>query len=437
MTIYALKLLRLVFNITAMIAYIPRWFVSGMRILLYEDRKGNWTLGRHMCGQVMRYSGIRQKKVLCFFFRSDLISSRTLESVSNHLILNNRLALPNSTVPDHTAVQGPAGVWIPAVPEGMIIGEISALARDRNITSISIPGYWIHKDNKLGFESPPSPGEKVLYHLHGGAYIIGSAHPDGILGRVSKELLKYSSSPSFRRTFGVEYRLSKWGEPGKRSEFPFPTALIDALAGYLYLIKLGFSEEDIIIAGDSAGGNLALALTRYLLLKKGKERRLPKVPAALVLLSPYTDASSQFVDNPGPQSSLTINAERDWLEPIHEGVRRLDALAFLGGRPEDVELAYRNPYVSAASPILLGLTPDSPTRTIYFKGFPRTFIDNGSFDVLYDQVLLLANAMVEDLGEDMVVYNEVAGAPHDYLFLPWCDPDGPNTAKKILEWLWL
>ena len=217
--------------------------------------------------------------------------------------------------------------------------------------------------------------------------------------------------------------------------FPFPAALIDALAGYLHLLKLGFQEEDIIIVGDSAGGNLALALTRYLILNKEQCRGLPKVPAALVLLSPCTDVSEQFLDNPGPRSSQTINSERDWLVPINGGAIRAGAKVFLGGRPEHVELAYRNPYVSPASPILLGLTPDSPTRTISFKGFPRTFIDNGGFESFYDQILRLRDAMVEDLGEDMIFYNEVDGATHDYLTIDWHDPDRTDTSKKILKWL--
>ena len=350
----------------------------------------------------------------------------------------HRVGLPGPSLSDHTAAQGPEGVWIPAVPEGFIVGEIRAIADDRNIASIPIPGYWIHKDNDLPLESPPSPGEKILYHFHGGGYVAETAHPDGTLSIIMKDFLRNSSSPSLRRTFAVEYRLSKPGEPGKRSLFPFPAALIDGLAGYLYLIKLGFSEEDIIFVGDSAGGNLALTLTRYLLvLNKEGQRGLSKVPAALVLLSPCTDIGEQFLDNPNPQSSLTINAERDWLQPINIGVRRTDAEAFVGGRPEDIELAYRSPYISPAGPLLLGLTPESSTRTISFDGFPRTFIDNGGFDLLYDQIFQLGSAMVEELGDEMVVYNEVEGVGHDYLTLEWCEPDRTDTSKKILKWLGL
>lgn len=255
------------------------------------------------------------------------------------------------------------------------------------------------------------------------------------MGRILKDFLGNSSSPLLHRTFGVEYRLSKPGEPGRGSIFPFPAALIDALAGYLYLLRLGFREEDIIIVGDSAGGNLALAFTRYLILNKERQQELPKVPSALVLLSPCTDVSEQFLDNPGPRSSQIRNAERDWLVPINGGIIRASAKIFLGGLPEHVELAYHNPYISPASPVLLGLTSDSPTRTISFKGFPRTFIDIGSFETFYDQTLRLRDAMVEDLGEDTVFYNKVDGAAHDYLTIDWCDPDRTDTSKKILKWL--
>lgn len=398
----------LAFEITALVVYhVPRWFVTGMQIWIFEDRKGNWTFSRHLRVQVMRH---------LFGF-------------------SRRVGLPGPAWPDHTAVQGPGGIWIPAVPDDLIVGEIGVMARDRNISLISIPGYWIHKDTNIPLETPPFPGEKIFYHFHGGAYIAGSAHPDlGGIGRIVKDFLRNSSSPSLRRTFAVEYRLSKHGKPGKRSVHPFPAAFLDALAGYLYLIKLGFQEEDIIVVGDSAGANMALALTRYLIFHKGIQPKLPKVPGALVLLSPFTDASEQFLDNPDPRSSLIVNAERDWLEPIHVDHRRADAMAFLGGRPEDVELAYRNPYISPASRILLGLTPGSPTQTISFKGFPRTFIDNGRFDLLYDQVLRLAEAMVEELGKDLVTYNEVDGASHDYLFIDWFDPDRTDTSKKILKW---
>ena len=360
-----------------------------------------------------------------------------LESLIKYATVRHRIGAPRPLFPDHTAIQGPGGIWIPAVPADFIVGEVGSFAHDRGIKSIPIPGYWIHKDETVPFETPPSPGEKIFYLFHGGGYVVETAHPEGVVSRVLKEFLRNSSSPLLRRTFAVEFRLSSPGEPGKDSVFPFPTALIDALAGYLYLIGLGFPERNIVIVGDSAGANLALALTRYLLSNKEHQPALPEIPSALVLLSPLTDVSDMFIDEPGPSSSLTFNAERDWLSPINRGQIHESAKVFLGGRPEHIELAYRNPYVSPGSPILLGITPDSPTRTISFKGFPRTFIDNGRFETFYGQIRRLGEAMVEDLGTEVVLYNEVDGATHDYLTVEWCDPDRTNTSKKILRWLGL
>ena len=361
-------------------------------------------------------------------------SSFDLESLIGDGIVH-RFGITVPSNPDHTAVHGPGGIWIPAVPEDLIVGEVGAFARDRNIVSISIPGYWIHKDEKLPFESPPSPGEKIICHFHGGGYIAQTAHPEGFTARILKDFLQNSSSPSIRRTLAVEFRLSSAGQPGEESVFPFPAALLDGLAGYLYLLKLGFLEENIVLVGDSAGGNLILALIRYLLSNKEQQPGLPKIPGSIVLLSPWTDLSQQFNENPVPQSSLTLNAERDWLPPINTGIASLSARLFLGGRPEHVELAYKNPYISPTSPILLGLTPGSPTRTISFKGFPRTFIDNGRFESFYDQIRDLGRVMVEDLGEEVVAYNEVDGAIHDYMVIDWHDPDRTATSKKILKWL--
>lgn len=276
----------------------------------------------------------------------------------------------------------------------------------------------------------------MLCHIHGGGYIFDTAHPEGEFSRILKDFLQNSSGSSIRRTFSVEYRLtSSPGEPGEGSVFPFPAALLDGLAGYLYLIKLGFPEENIVLVGDSAGANLVLALTRYLLSYKEQRPELPKVPGALVLLSPWADLTEQFNENPDPQSSLTRNAKRDWLAPVNGGIVSASAMLFLGGRPEHVDLAYQNPYTSPASPTLLGLTPDSPTRTISFKGFPRTFIDSATFESFYDHIRRLRDAMVEDLGEEVVTYNEVDGAVHDYMAIDWHDPDRTATSKKILKWL--
>lgn len=77
---------------------------------------------------------------------------------------------------------------------------------------------------------------------------------------------------------GFDYRLAP--------EHPCPAALEDALKVWDYLMLLGYGARDVILAGDSAGGNLALVLT----LKLKAERRF--LPRGLVLMSPWTDLTA-------------------------------------------------------------------------------------------------------------------------------------------------
>jgi len=110
--------------------------------------------------------------------------------------------------------------------------------------------------------------------------------------------------PQNPRIFGLEYRLST-AEPFGKSN-PFPAALIDAIVGYRYLVQdIGFEPKNILLSGDSAGGNLAFTLAYYLSTYK-----LPELPQAggMLLISPTVDWA---VTHQGPQSSMTVNSRSD------------------------------------------------------------------------------------------------------------------------------
>lgn len=114
--------------------------------------------------------------------------------------------------------------------------------------------------------APPAPDEKVIYFIHGGAYALYSAHPGEATSNAPRGLLEHT--PTIRRAFLIEYRRTKG--PPDNPIHPFPTALLDAIAGYNYLVReVGFDPSDIILQGDSAGGNLSLALVRYLIENRG------------------------------------------------------------------------------------------------------------------------------------------------------------------------
>lgn len=67
--------------------------------------------------------------------------------------------------------------------------------------------------------------------------------------------------------------------------------ILGSLNGYMHLIELGYAPEDIILVGDSAGGNLTLSLCHYLVQyadeKSPSEVSLPRLPGALIILSPF------------------------------------------------------------------------------------------------------------------------------------------------------
>jgi acetyl esterase/lipase len=133
---------------------------------------------------------------------------------------------------------------------------------------------------------------KLILYVHGGGYVSGSC----------SDHRRFVSR--FAKLTGVinliyEYRLAP--------EYPFPAALDDSLEIYQWLLLSGFSPENIVIAGESAGGGLALAILLAL-----KERNIPQ-PEAAVAISPWTDltcsSDSYFTKNklsPAPKNSWNV-----------------------------------------------------------------------------------------------------------------------------------
>ena len=117
----------------------------------------------------------------------------------------------------------------------------------------------------LGDDDAP----RAVLYLHGGGYVVGSA-------RMYRAMAAHLSRAAGAVVFCVDYRLAP--------EHLYPAALDDALGAFGALVDAGFAADRIAIAGDSAGGGLAVAVAR--LLTDAGQR-----PAALGLLSPWTDPS--------------------------------------------------------------------------------------------------------------------------------------------------
>ena len=185
----------------------------------------------------------------------------------------------------------------------------------------------------------------ILLHCHGGGYSTGSR----IYARTLTSKLAESTSMD---VLCFDYRLAP--------EHPYPAATEDAMKVWNYLMLLGYGARDIILTGDSAGGNLALSLT----LKLKQEGRL--LPRGLVLMSPWTDltSSGQSFES---KAELDPVLNRAYIDRMVE--------AYAGGQ----EL--KNPLVSP----LFG----------DFEGFPPTYIQVGENEILLSDSERLHQAFVD------------------------------------------
>ena len=112
------------------------------------------------------------------------------------------------------------------------------------------------------------PNDGVILYCHGGGFIAESR-------AIHDPLLAALGRAAGARGFMVDYRLAP--------EHPFPAALDDCYAAWNFLLSSGIDPGRIVIAGDSAGGNLAVVTAM-----RARDEGMPQ-PAALVLLSPVLD----------------------------------------------------------------------------------------------------------------------------------------------------
>jgi monoterpene epsilon-lactone hydrolase len=208
-----------------------------------------------------------------------------------------------------------------------------------------LPAEWVRGPRALGADAAEQP---IVLYLHGGGYVFGSP-------RTHRNLVSRISHVTGLPALSLDYRLPPVAT--------LPAPIEDALAAYRHLLGAGQAPERIVVAGDSAGGNLALALALHAL-----EAGLPG-PAALVLLSPWTDLSLSG-------ASIERNAVADpFLQPI--ALRRAARVALGGADPADWR----------ASPLF---APEQLLRQL-----PPTLIQVGTTEVLHDDAGRMAQRIAD------------------------------------------
>ena len=184
----------------------------------------------------------------------------------------------------------------------------------------------------------------AILYCHGGGYTSGNLGYSRVLASKLAHVTGYE-------VLSFEYRLAP--------EHPYPAAVEDAIRAWDHLMYLGYGARDVVVAGDSAGGNLALVLCQRL---RAQHRRLP---AALILMSPWTDMTASG-------KSYTERAQMDpmlTLDYIHA-----------------VRSAYA-PGMDWSDPNLSPLFGD-------FTSFPPVLIQAGTHEILLSDSVRLRDRLV-------------------------------------------
>ncbi|KAH9893197.1 alpha/beta-hydrolase [Cubamyces lactineus] len=325
---------------------------------------------------------------------------------------------PAPTIIPDSQLSGAKSNWVEPIPNELFTGEIRRYAEITGVQPVRVPGYWLLKKGYNWTGPKAKPGEKTLLHLHGGAFTLGSAQPSDTTANLTRGLLQYSEK--LQRTFAVDYRLSV--APPAPPTNPFPAAVLDGLAGYWYLVhEAGFEPQNIILAGDSAGGNMVVAIVRHLL-----ENPVPTLPLPGHLLTASTVLDLAMTHD-GPESSAILNAPTDIFDIPPPGVVfALDSVeAYLGPLP--FEEAKTNRYISPVSRFV------KPGPEGLFKGFPSTFVVAGGAERLEDDSREFIAGLKRDGSH--VIHEIPPDAVHDLLVWTWHNPERIEVLQKIARWI--
>jgi acetyl esterase/lipase len=219
-----------------------------------------------------------------------------------------------------------------------------------------IDGEWFTPKGKTS--------QRVVLYIHGGGFVTGSSRTHG-------EMLMRLSIAADARIYALDYRLAP--------EHQYPAQIDDCRAVYQALLADGIRPRDLIIAGDSAGGNLAIVLPMVL-----RDEKVP-LPAAIAALSPWVDLANRT-------GSLLAHEPYDWATP-----------ADFDGWLEHY-LGKQDSKDPLASPIFADL-----------HGLPPLRIDIGTAEMLLDQVRAFGERAKE--AGLVVDFCEIPGMMHNcYLF---------------------
>jgi acetyl esterase/lipase len=233
-----------------------------------------------------------------------------------------------------------------------------------------VRGEWLEAERVTPFAT--------MLYLHGGAYVACSP-------QTHRPITSWFAKHGWR-VFAPDYRLAP--------EHRFPAQIKDAVAVFRTLLETGISPKQIVVAGDSAGGNLTLALCLSL-----RTAGLPQ-PAAIGLFSPVTDFA-------WTGASVVENSERCAM--FSKDIMPLGTRYYLGEH---------DPRDPLASPLYADL-----------HGLPPMFVQVGEDEILRDDsVRLIERARQAGVAAHLRTWPAV---PHVWQLLHKWIPEG----RESLEWI--
>lgn len=226
-------------------------------------------------------------------------------------------------------------------------------------------------------------GRRVIIYTHGGGFVVGSADSHRkMAGHLAKALEC--------NAVVLNYRLAP--------ESPFPAQIYDVVSAYGFLIDEGYEPKNIIIAGDSAGGNLALSS-----VLKIQDLGLP-LPGAVIAYSPWLDMALRG-------DSLDYNSDKDILisRQLLEGMVGM----FLGETTHPLD-PFANPLESDLA------------------GFPPVYINAGGDEALLSDAEVFHSKAKKQGVKSML--SVVPGMQHVFPALSGRAPEVTEELKRIAIW---
>ncbi|KAJ2078919.1 hypothetical protein H4R24_004151 [Coemansia sp. RSA 988] len=247
--------------LTAVASLVIVCTVSTARYLLFGPMMTSWDYRTQLSRDLVRHLNDRNPENPFWMFVNTACHVYW-PSISQFLLRpSNTQYIRPFTIPAYPLDEASltrAGVWT---------SKLLDIARSSADMHMYAECIYTSSDHPFPTDLHAGPQDKAILYFHGGGYVVGSVEEyRGVLTRLSR----VSTMP----VYAFNYRLAP--------ESQYPTQLYDAFCAFRHLRELGYHEQCIIFAGDSAGGNLALAL--WLMLR-------PKL-SAMLLLSPRVDVTS-------------------------------------------------------------------------------------------------------------------------------------------------